>query len=638
VTGPILAYKEVDEFTVSTAGMQYVMVNAENDEAGGLITVKPLVSGLDLTLSMFAHMSSFQGNKDLSLSTDALVPRIDDDGEIVGDLRFVMSVPLIETQFCMSGTFLQENKQKVPVGGIGAVNGNGCKVLVDRIRFFKCNNGGKSDLGPKELIIKNTKTGFVIEKNEKVHNFKHPIVVGDITDNGLDAWKNDSTISIAAKNLDCALPIGDHTPPKKSQSTHNVTVTKDTPIGEHEVKINETIFMNRILVLDGHEGVDMDFGRNPPATLTSLITPPTESVVGIATYDANTKRFIGTFGGKYTGLYQGAITGKLPGAVIEQTPPAFDPPKCPLCDKALTLVHVSCASDAKDGACVDPNSIVTNDFPKPANYDSLKAAIDAATTRHEAAKEALKLANTRASTADKEVDRCLPILTAAQTAAEAKKKNLTDAIAKADGELTQANKKLTELQKQLANNPNSPSLKTQVAQQIIKVGIAAKKLADAKDALAKAIASDPAVAAAQKAYDAAKKEQKEANKAKDTAEAEEKKAYQAKQQAKNAFDEISGPYNSWVKTYPGLLAHERTHRLIATTFADQATEKLKKLRTWAWTDNDEKKATTMASDKYKTEVEIIIQEAFDNAAREDKRLDDITGNGTNDTPYPGIGQ
>jgi hypothetical protein len=394
ITGQILAMKEVDEFTLNTVGMQTLMVDDETCYAGALIVMQPFIPNLFVNGAMFAHSASFDedGAREHGTNSNDFLQRFDPfTNEIVGEYRFQVCIPPEEVNFCMSVTFSQENIQIVPVGQAGAINGQKCSVEVDRITFVLCDSGAGSAEISKEMKIDSVFTGYITDPATKTkkHTAKHPIVIGTVTGNDRFTALNPPSITIQKKEVLCPDPTGAHTPKIPAQSSpHTVSVNKP-PAGKYALKINETIFIERIVIVLNHQGVEVDFLRNPPAVLTTKIANPQTLTEGVATYNGDGS-FTGTFtdsrspGETFTGQYTYSITadpGLLPGVVIDQTPSALNPPQCANCKKSLIVKHVGCGPEARYGAVLDPNTIKMNDFPTPAAYTAAWAALTAARAR-----------------------------------------------------------------------------------------------------------------------------------------------------------------------------------------------------------------------------------------------------------------
>ena len=151
-TGPILAYKEVDEFYGITKDAQHLAVNDETSEANVRFIMTPYIPDLVVTFTMFAHTASFDGERQLSMKSN--------DGDMVedpitGEISSVMDVPIqipsTENKFCLNGAVFQQgnfsNTQNsangesansdvsisYQVGDAMAVNGDACRIKVSRL-------------------------------------------------------------------------------------------------------------------------------------------------------------------------------------------------------------------------------------------------------------------------------------------------------------------------------------------------------------------------------------------------------------------------------------------------------------------------------------------------------------------------
>lgn len=135
--GPILAMRAVDEFTVDTTMMQDLVINGDDRNATGIITMRPFIPDLRFSIAMKANRSSFAdgGGKQTGV-TDNFVTRIDPiTGELVGDYFVELLIPAGETQFCTGGTMTQANLQDVPVANWGSINGHGCEAFIEPARL-----------------------------------------------------------------------------------------------------------------------------------------------------------------------------------------------------------------------------------------------------------------------------------------------------------------------------------------------------------------------------------------------------------------------------------------------------------------------------------------------------------------------
>jgi hypothetical protein len=691
--GPLLAARAVDEFTVSTAAMQEIMVDDEDGHASGVITMHPWIPGLGLDLAMFAHSAIFADGPAVSTTTDDLPTRIDPaTGEVVADIRVDLLVPPTETAFCMRTLFSQQNQQTVSVGSVDAINGKGCRVAVDRVSFLKCDGSGKGEIGvPKELVVWSVETGYREVNKVKIHDFTHPMSIVQM----VTGYPAEPSISLAASALSCPMPIGKHFPRLKSASTHMVTISKETKPGKkYGVKINETVFGWRIEVVNTHKGSGFDLGRKPPGTLDADTSAGSTKDSGTATYQetstATTTKwwFDGSFteknsSAKFTGLYDGHLQrdpGIVPATVISQDPPAIKP-VCPYCDTALKVVHVAANPAANHAVLLRPDTISLNTFTPAGLAEAEKALLDAQKAL-DAANQAVTAAQAAVTAAEADVAAKSAALEKAKTDAEKKLANLRaqrdaakrrfdqavqrrDATkkaldaARADYERAKAFTQLSPKEQQKAiRAAKEAGNKTLVnfyqgAAGFVRdyeaatrrlvveekaVTDAEKALSDAQAALDAAIKADPAVAAAQAALDAANATLTQCKKDLDAAKTAVTAATKTRDAAQDKVDALHLQQQRWEKARNDTLAHEEVHRSIAVEKASEMAKEINKLRAWGWVSADEsgaeEAARKLAVDRYDTESANIANDYNSKLDEKQDQMDTVTNHGANQGAWP----
>ncbi len=124
----IVDQREIDEFTLSTPARADTPIDLERGIGTARLEMHPFIPDLAVTLTMFAHTSTFDnGATSLSASTNDFQAVDDSAGdETIGVMLFDIHMPADEDKFCFSGTFFQDDP--IDVGRTGNVNGHGCKI------------------------------------------------------------------------------------------------------------------------------------------------------------------------------------------------------------------------------------------------------------------------------------------------------------------------------------------------------------------------------------------------------------------------------------------------------------------------------------------------------------------------------
>jgi hypothetical protein len=227
-TGPILAMKEVDEFTIDSMDMQQVMIDDETRRSGGGITMRPFVPDLGVDWNFFANKISFEdGNPNNRGSSNSFTRRWDATrGEYVADGIVEFFVPRGEDKFCVAGTFTQtvapagylppsadtdaeigedpkpaeEALRNVPVGHAGQLNGDGSSATMAALILPVGTD--ENSQGQLEIII--VQEGKTEESKQKKHrvrlepNVKGPTISPEDLDVMADAKGSTYTLNVTA--------------------------------------------------------------------------------------------------------------------------------------------------------------------------------------------------------------------------------------------------------------------------------------------------------------------------------------------------------------------------------------------------------------------------------------------------------
>lgn len=122
-TGPVLAIQKVAAFTIDTSQLNSITTDGEGHGRGEIV-VEPYVPGLSLTVTMFAHTSTFFGGaKSFTVDTSGGPTSLGEPGffnnmvldQAIGpcsDLHFDILVPHGETSYCISATGFQNYYRK----------------------------------------------------------------------------------------------------------------------------------------------------------------------------------------------------------------------------------------------------------------------------------------------------------------------------------------------------------------------------------------------------------------------------------------------------------------------------------------------------------------------------------------------
>jgi len=163
VGGPIIAAREVDEFTLDVPSRVGAIIDDDVDVGTSKLTMRPYVSHVRFDYNMFGSQSTFFGGaKFFSINTSHTESSIGEPGfqqvwdettgETVGEFLFDLEVPDGEDMWCFNIT-ANANPNGVPIGEEGGINGGGCKIKVNVIRFCT------QDTDHKYLIVTLTAKG-----------------------------------------------------------------------------------------------------------------------------------------------------------------------------------------------------------------------------------------------------------------------------------------------------------------------------------------------------------------------------------------------------------------------------------------------------------------------------------------------
>jgi len=235
VGGPIVASKEVDEFTLDVPARTGAIIDDDVDVGTSKLTMRPYVSHVRFDFNMFGSQSTFFGGaKFFSINTSHAESSIGEPGfqqvwdeatgETVGEFVYDLEVPDGEDMWCFNIT-ANANPNGVPIGEWGGINGKGCKAFVDTLTVC---------YGVLDQLVVTTETTVA-------GTHYHSIT---IVDDG-----------------DSIFP-----PPKFTAAQPRVQCTKDVVIqglevegrgdpGLYNVKIADTVFLDRIKVPQYPTGV-----------------------------------------------------------------------------------------------------------------------------------------------------------------------------------------------------------------------------------------------------------------------------------------------------------------------------------------------------------------------------------------------
>ena len=140
--GPIVAYKNVDEYTLDRDGIAHAFVNEDENIGGTKLIMRPYIPNIRFQFDMFAHTATFAGGvTSFSRNTSDVVEggqplftqEYDPDtNETVGVLTLELEVPPEEENYCFTTNVFQSSSAEMTIASEGtATNGCVCKGKVD---------------------------------------------------------------------------------------------------------------------------------------------------------------------------------------------------------------------------------------------------------------------------------------------------------------------------------------------------------------------------------------------------------------------------------------------------------------------------------------------------------------------------
>lgn len=164
-TGPIVAHREVDEFTTTKETLIGGTFNAEDGLGGAELLIHPFVPNIRFEFIMFAHTATFEdGSTTLSVNTSDIDPETGDpyfetlfdpiSNEIVGRYTVKMHLPEGETKYCFTSAAYQSSSDEQEVEAKANNNGDPCIARCNKLNF--CKDGEQATLS---IILTKRKEG-----------------------------------------------------------------------------------------------------------------------------------------------------------------------------------------------------------------------------------------------------------------------------------------------------------------------------------------------------------------------------------------------------------------------------------------------------------------------------------------------
>lgn len=163
-TGPILALREVDEFTVDTASLRHVSALVNTGQAATAIKMRPYIPDVFWDFRMFASKSTFAGGVrkfETNTSDGTWVAEVDpDSGETIGRFRLELEIPAGESKYCFDWYASQRNSPKVKITTKKRTNGEACKIEVGGGKYVvpECDDERGSNLSEDHPCLQVSET------------------------------------------------------------------------------------------------------------------------------------------------------------------------------------------------------------------------------------------------------------------------------------------------------------------------------------------------------------------------------------------------------------------------------------------------------------------------------------------------
>jgi hypothetical protein len=241
VNGAMVAYKEIDEFTLDKSATTSALFDADTRIGGSSIILRPYISNIRFQFDMFAHTATFSGglthlsvntsDRDLATDETFFSQTFDPEtGEVIGVYSLDLEMPDGEASYCFAVEPRQSASSEVAIGNKGPINGNGCFVTVDPLFLVV------GDATPQDLVV------TVVDPAKETN--RHVITIlnsqGNIDpkqayfSNGKGKTKTDSAVEVITS--------------RKGQ--YKEKVLPGGAVKSYNVKIAETVFKDRINVIN----------------------------------------------------------------------------------------------------------------------------------------------------------------------------------------------------------------------------------------------------------------------------------------------------------------------------------------------------------------------------------------------------
>lgn len=261
--GPIISYREIEEFTFESSAQTHVRVSADSNLGATQLTMRPFVPNLSMQLTMQGHQSTFYGgatslniNTSTPLNGRPLFRTYFDDytGEIIGIAFIQLEVPAGETKYCFSVSAFDSIGTSANLPAL--INGDVTRTQESEIAMF---------------------AGMARSVPDSITQFETAPTVGD----ALDSPPPVDSITIQgralARNIIASRAVG----PQK----YRLTVKKGTGSGQYEAGTVVTVIavpdtVNRVFgEWDAIQGVA------DPESMQTTFTMPAENISLEAHFD-----------------------------------------------------------------------------------------------------------------------------------------------------------------------------------------------------------------------------------------------------------------------------------------------------------------------------------------------------------------
>jgi RHS repeat-associated protein len=135
-SGPIIAYKEIDEFTLEVVNRVDILENDDTDIGTVTMKMHPYIPNIKFNFNMFASQSTFGGGvRSFSTNSSHFLQSFDSvRNELEGILKYDVETPDGESKGCYTISMMQASSAEQEVGKENGLNPRICKAVCEEVK------------------------------------------------------------------------------------------------------------------------------------------------------------------------------------------------------------------------------------------------------------------------------------------------------------------------------------------------------------------------------------------------------------------------------------------------------------------------------------------------------------------------